>query len=157
VPQDGAVYPSGDLGRALADTARLIKAQIGVEVVTVDFGNWDMHSELGNLDSRFDTFNGMAGQMAAALKAFFTDLGTDADRVTLVTLTESGRRLQENGARGADHGWANATLLMGAGVNGGKYYGRWPGLDAGSVVDGDLAVTTDYAAFCQRSWSKGST
>ncbi len=61
----------------------------------------------------------------------------------MVTLTEFGRRLTENGAHGLDHGWGNATLLMGAGVNGGKYYGNWPGLDP-ATSDGDLAVTTDY-------------
>ena len=145
VPAHGATYPSGELGQTLADTARLIKAKVGVEVVTVDFGSWDMHSDIGASDSTGgDSFNGMTGQMALALKAFFTDLGVEGDRVTLVTLTEFGRRLQENGARGVDHGWANATLLMGAGVNGGQYYGTWPGLDADSVVDGDLAVTTDY-------------
>ena len=143
-PANGAVYPSGDLGRALADTARLIKAKVGVQVVTVDFGSWDMHTNLGTIDTSFGTFNGMTSQMALALKAFFIDLGLDANRVTLVTLTEFGRRLKENGARGVDHGWANATLLMGAGVNGGRYYGTWPGLDESSVVDGDLAVTTDY-------------
>ncbi|MBA2773145.1 MAG: DUF1501 domain-containing protein [Nocardioidaceae bacterium] len=143
-PANGATYPQSELGRAMSDTARLIKAQVGVEVVTLDYGSWDMHSSMGTLDGAGSTFNGMAGQMALALKAFFTDLGTEGNRVTLVTLTEFGRRLHENGARGLDHGWANATLLMGAGVNGGKYYGTWPGLDANSVVDGDLAVTTDY-------------
>ncbi len=143
-PANGAAYPNGDLGRALADTARLIRAKVGVQVVTVDFGSWDMHTNLGTIDTSFGTFNGMTSQMALALKAFFIDLGLDANRVTLVTLTEFGRRLKENGARGVDHGWANATLLMGAGVNGGRYYGTWPGLDESSVVDGDLAVTTDY-------------
>jgi len=143
-PANGARYPQSELGRAMSDTARLIKAQVGVEVVTLDYGSWDMHSNLGDLDSQTSTFNGMAGQMALALKAFFTDLGAEGNRVTLVTLTEFGRRLAENGARGLDHGWANATLLMGAGVNGGKYYGTWPGLDPNSIVDGDLAVTTDY-------------
>ncbi len=142
-PSGGARYPAGDLGKAMSDSARLIKAGVGVEVVTVDFGSWDMHSNVGNLDSGMDSFAGMTSNLASSLAAFFTDLGTVGNRVTVVTLTEFGRRLTENGARGLDHGWGNATLLMGAGVKGGKYYGNWPGLDP-ATSDGDLAVTTDY-------------
>lgn len=71
-------------------------------------------------------------------------MGPHASRVTLITLSEFGRRLQENGSAGVDHGYGNAVLLMGAGVRGGQYYGRWPGLGQAQQVDGDLAVTTDY-------------
>jgi uncharacterized protein (DUF1501 family) len=62
----------------------------------------------------------------------------------VVTLSEFGRRLSENASRGLDHGYGNAVLALGAGVKGGQYYGRWPGLGLGKQVDGDLAVTTDY-------------
>jgi hypothetical protein len=82
----------------------------------------------------------MATGLAQALAAFYADLGTHADRVTLVTLTEFGRRVAENGSRGLDHGWGNSMLLMGAGVRGGRYYGTWPGLGAANLTDGDLAV-----------------
>ena len=85
-----------------------------------------------------------ASGLAQALAAFYADLGAHADRVTLVTLTEFGRRVAENGSRGLDHGWGNTMLLMGAGVRGGRYYGTWPGLGAANLTDGDLAVTTDY-------------
>lgn len=145
VPANGAAYPDSDIGQALKDTARLVKARVGVEVVTLDYGTWDMHSRLGDLNSSGEaSMQGMVSNMAKALAAFFTDLGAEGDRVTLVTLTEFGRRVVENGAQGLDHGWGNATLLMGAGVKGGRYYGRWPGLSTKSTVDGDLAVTTDY-------------
>lgn len=66
--------------------------------------------------------------------------------VTLLTVSEFGRRVAENGSRGADHGHGNAMLLMGGGVKGGKVYGKWPGLSAGALVAGDLAATTDYRA-----------
>ena len=72
------------------------------------------------------------------------DLGPLRSRVTLVTISEFGRRVGENGNRGLDHGWGNMMLLMGGGVRGGRYYASWPGLDAGTLEDGDLAVTTDY-------------
>ncbi|MDQ3273565.1 MAG: DUF1501 domain-containing protein [Actinomycetota bacterium] len=145
VPANGATYPASDLGDALKDTARLVKAQVGVEVVTLDYGSWDMHSALGTLGSTGDaSMQGMVSNMGKALAAFFADLGVIGDRVTLVTLTEFGRRVVENGAAGLDHGWGNATLLMGAGVKGGRYYGTWPGLNLSSTADGDVSVTTDY-------------
>jgi uncharacterized protein (DUF1501 family) len=144
-PANGAAYPEGDLGAAIKDTARLIKARLGVEVVTIDHGGWDMHNFLGPVSatSRF-TMTGMLTELARALSAFFTDLGPLASKVTVVTITEFGRRLAENGAQGLDHGWATGMLLLGGGVRGGQYYGRWPGLTDAALVDGDLAVTTDY-------------
>ena len=143
-PANGARYPDSDLGRCLKDTARLIKARVGVKVVTLDYGSWDMHEHLGTLSSTgAASMNGMVKNLASSLAAFFADLGATGSRVTLVTLTEFGRRLAENGSAGLDHGWANATLVMGAGVRSG-YHGRWPGLAAANLNDGDLAVTTDY-------------
>jgi uncharacterized protein (DUF1501 family) len=144
-PAHGARYPDRGLGAALKDTARLIKARLGVEVVTIDFGGWDMHTRLASVDStNGKTMTTMLTELAQALSAFFTDLGAHANRVTVVTITEFGRRLVENGSAGLDHGWASAMLLLGGGVRGGRYYGKWPGLTASALVDGDLAVTTDY-------------
>lgn len=141
-PLNGAVYPNGDLGRSLATGARLIRADMGVQVLTVDYGDWDMHAGLGTLDGG-DMVNNVE-ELAAAIGAFFTDLGDLDSSVTLVTITEFGRRVAENASRGLDHGYGNAMLLAGAGVRGGKYYGQWPGLGSGNLVDGDLAVTRDY-------------
>jgi uncharacterized protein (DUF1501 family) len=141
----GAPYPATDLGDALKDTARLIKANVGVKVVTLDYGSWDMHTNVGTLQSTGEvTMKGMVHGFATAVAAFLKDLGPVAGRVTLVTLTEFGRRVAQNGTGGLDHGWANATFAFGAGVKGGQYHGSWPGLGAGSLVDGDLKVTTDY-------------
>lgn len=142
-PAAGAVYPEGSFGEAMRDTAQLIKAQVGIEVVTLDHGSWDMHSNVGTLAATSPvSMKGMVTTLAKGLAAFFADLGAHGDRVTLVTLTEFGRRVQENGARGLDHGWANSTLVLGAGVRGGRYFGTWPGLD--DLADGDLRVTTNY-------------
>jgi uncharacterized protein (DUF1501 family) len=137
-----AVYPAGDLGRCLADTARLIRHGVGVETVAIDYGDWDMHVALGKADrgpmaDNIDVF-------ARAVAAFFQDLGPLSERVTLVTLSEFGRRTEENGAHGFDHGYGNAMLLFGAGVAGGRVHTQWPGLTEGSLVSGDLAVTRDY-------------
>jgi len=141
-PFFGAVYPSGDLGRSLADAARLVRADIGAEVITVDCGSWDMHVGVGGVDSGLLTT--AVEELALALTAFFIDLGSLGSRVTVVTISEFGRRVAENANNGLDHGWGNVMLLLGAGVRGGRYHGTWPGLGAGKLVDGDLAVTNDY-------------
>jgi len=142
-PRNGAVYPGGAFGLALADTARLLRADVGAEVVTVDYGSWDMHANLGTFE-RGGSMATMAADLAQGIAAFFTDLGALGSRVTMVTISEFGRRVEENGNLGLDHGYGNAMLLFGAGVRGGDVYGEWPGLGAVNRVDGDLAVTRDY-------------
>ena len=141
-PLNGAVYPGGDLGKSLGDAARLVRADIGAEVITVDAGAWDMHVGVGGVDAGLLTT--AVEELALALNAFFTDLGSLGSRVTVVTISEFGRRVAENANNGLDHGWGNVMLLLGAGVRGGRYHGTWPGLGDGKLVDGDLAVTNDY-------------
>lgn len=142
----GVTYPNTDLGSALKDVARLVKANIGLRTATLDCGDWDMHEDLGTAVAGkryYDHLNALA----SALAAFAADLGPDGMRkVTLVTISEFGRRAAQNGSGGLDHGYGNAMLLLGGNVKGGKVYGNWPGLASSQLVDGDLAVTTDYRA-----------
>ncbi len=135
-------YPDTPLGRALADTARLIRHGAGLQTVTIDSGDWDMHSGLGKAGTGWMA-NHLTG-LATALAAFAQDLGPLLSRVTVVTLSEFGRRARENGSGGVDHGHGNAVLLLGGGVAGGKVHGRWPGLTPDALDHGDLAGTTDY-------------
>ncbi|GAB7050199.1 DUF1501 domain-containing protein [Catenuloplanes indicus] len=129
-------YPDTGLGRALRDVGRLIKADAGLVAAAVDSGDWDMHEGLGA------RMHDNLGQLAAALAAFAAD--TAGRRVTLLTISEFGRRVAENGSGGLDHGYGNAMFVLGDGVRGGTVHGAWPGLGAGRLVNGDLAVTTDY-------------
>jgi hypothetical protein len=140
--RNGAVYPAKSvLGAALADAAVLLRANLGVQTITLDVGNWDMHSGLGI------TGNGwMATQLAdlaGSLAAFATDLGPLLDRVTVLTISEFGRRVTENGSGGVDHGHGNAVMLLGGGLLPGVH-GTWPGLADANLDQGDLAGTTDY-------------
>lgn len=145
-PANGAVYPGTALGAALRDVARLIKAKSGLVTAAVDCGDWDMHEGLGTAVKGQRMYDNLAGT-ASALAAFAADLGPDGlATVTLVTVSEFGRRVQENASRGADHGHGNAMLVLGGGVRGGKVYGAWPGLSPAALVAGDLAATTDYRA-----------
>jgi uncharacterized protein (DUF1501 family) len=143
LPMNGATYLSTDLGRALAESARLLRADFGAEVITVDCGGWDMHTAMGNFDGglMLRSVQDLAGNLAA----FFKDLGTLADKVTVVTISEFGRRVEENANRGLDHGYGNVMLLAGAGVKGGAFYApEWPGLAPAALIDGDLAMRRDY-------------
>ena len=135
-----SAYPDTDLGQALAQVARVIRGNVGVEVFTVDQGDWDMHAGLGTADGGWMVNN--LRELAGAVAAFLADLGDQADKVTLVTISEFGRRVVENASQGLDHGYGNVMLLAGAGVRGGRYYGSWPGLRTDG--DADLLVTTDY-------------
>jgi uncharacterized protein (DUF1501 family) len=141
-PAAGARYPEGALGIALREVARLVKSGVGLRAATIDVGDWDMHVGLGTSDRgwMFDQLS----RLGQALAAFATDLGDRFADVTLVTLSEFGRRVAENGSGGVDHGHGNACLVLGGGVVGGKVHGTWPGLGAGQLDEGDLAGTTDY-------------
>lgn len=145
-PHNGAVYPTDwrarDLAEALSNTAQLIRADVGTEVVAIDYGSWDMHTGIGNLQG--GDMQAMLKGLASAMAAVLTDVSDLGDRVTVVTISEFGRRAAVNGGGGLDHGWGNMMLLFGGGVKGGQYYGQWPGLGADALVDGDLKVTTDY-------------
>ncbi len=138
-PENAAVYPGTDLGRALGQVARVIKGDVGVAVLTVDQGDWDMHTDMGNVEGGRMMQN--ADDFAKSLAAFLTDLGPFADKVTVVTISEFGRRVEENASGGTDHGYGNVMFLAGAGVVGG-YHAHWPGL--ANTYDADLLVTIDY-------------
>ena len=135
-----ATYPDTDLGRGLAVAARMIRGDVGIRVLTLDQGNWDMHTNLGTLG-----WGGMirnAEDFGLAISSFFADLGDQRPKVTLVALSEFGRRVAENANYGLDHGYGNAMWAFGSGVKGGRYYGSFPSLQ--NTVDADLLVTTDY-------------
>lgn len=139
-----AAYPEGPLQSVLANTATLIKANLGAKFITIDYGDWDMHTGLGQPETGGWMFDHLK-HLGESLAHFFSDLGTVANRVTVVTLTEFGRRIEQNGSgaeAGLDHGYGNAMLVLGAGVNGGDVRGNWIGLDQDN--DGDVSLANDY-------------
>ncbi len=137
-PSGTAGYTNGSFSQSLRAVGRLIRMNVGVDVVTVDYGGWDMHN---NLVAEFAT---RTTEFSRALAAFWTDMANYQDRITLVTMTEFGRRFQENANQGTDHGSASGMLILSGNVKGGKIYGTWPGLAPAALVSGDLAITTDY-------------
>jgi uncharacterized protein (DUF1501 family) len=141
-PDNGADYPKSPFGNALKQIAQLIKADVGLEIAFTDVGGWDTHAGEGGAQGQLSN---RLRDYGLAIAAFAKDLGSRMGDVTLVTMSEFGRTVKENGNRGTDHGHANVMLLLGGGVKGGKVYGRWPGLDASHLYENrDLAVTTDF-------------
>jgi uncharacterized protein (DUF1501 family) len=141
-PENGAEYPRSAFGQALRQIAQLTKAGVGLEVAFAEVGGWDTHvnqgSSQGQLAARLDDF----GRSIAALVA---DLGDRMADTLVLTMSEFGRAVDENGNRGTDHGHGNAMMIIGGGVRGGHVYGRWPGLAASARYEArDLAVTTDF-------------
>ena len=118
IPASTERYPTGRFGPSLAQIARLIKADVGLEIAFTEIQGWDTHVNQG----------GAKGQMANRLKdlaeglaTFYRDLGDRMEDVVLITLSEFGRTARENGNRGTDHGHANVMFALGGPVRGGKF------------------------------------
>jgi uncharacterized protein (DUF1501 family) len=137
-PENGAVYPDTPFGRQMREVAQLIKAGIGLEVACIDIGGWDHHNQLNA------ALAPLLQQFAETLAAFRIDLGSRMDGISLVAMTEFGRRAYENGSGGTDHGVGGVLFALGGGVVGGRVYADWPGLQSGDLLDGNLSITTDY-------------
>ena len=143
-PANGAEYPRSPFGAALRQIAQLIKADVGLEIAFAESGNWDHHANegaaVGLLANRLD-------DLSRGMAALARDLGDRMQDVVIMTMSEFGRSVNENGSRGTDHGHGNAMMVLGGAVRGGKVYGQWPGLAREQRHDGrDLAITTDFRA-----------
>jgi uncharacterized protein (DUF1501 family) len=141
-PSTDLMYPDSEFGLGLRQIAMLIKAEVGLEVAAIDVGGWDTHFAQGGSEG---LMAGLLSDLAHGLAAFYADVYDFADRLSIVTMSEFGRRVQENGSLGTDHGHGSMMMLMGGNIVGGKVHGAWPGLSDGQLIGpGDLAVTTDY-------------
>ncbi len=142
LPRNGAEYPRTQFGQRLMQIAQLIKADVGLEVAFADVGGWDTHvnqgASTGQLAARLDDF-------AKSIAALVADLGDRMADVTIMTMSEFGRTVRQNGNGGTDHGHASALFVIGGDVHGKKVYGKWPGLEPEQLYEGrDLALTTDF-------------
>ena len=141
-PQNGALYPKSEFGQRMLQIAQLIKSNVGLEIAFADVGGWDTHvnqgAATGQLANRLDDF-------ARSIAAFVQDLDGRMNDVVILTMSEFGRTASENGTRGTDHGHATAFFVIGGDVQGGRVYGKWPGLNPDQLNEGrDLRLTTDF-------------
>ncbi len=136
--ENAAVYPTTTFGTQLKEVAQLIKSKVGLQMACVDINGWDHHTNIST------ALPPLLDELAKGLLAFNTDLGNTMKNVTVITMTEFGRRVKENASGGTDHGAGSAMLLMGGGVIGGQVYSEWPGIADANLFNGDLDVTIDY-------------
>ena len=139
LPENGAVYPATGFGNGMKSIAALIKANTGVEAAHLDYNGWDHHSGQGPVDG---VYAYMIGDLASTIEAFYLDLQAKLGEITLVVMSEFGRRIEENGTAGTDHGHGNCMYVMGGNVVGGQVLTQWPGL--ANSGNGDLDITIDY-------------
>lgn len=140
-PSNGATYPRSPLGRRLQDLARLIHADVGLQLAATEAGGWDTHILQGREKGPFAQ---RVKDLGDSLAAFATDLGPRLEDVLVVVFTEFGRTAHENGNRGTDHGTGGAMLVLGGKVRGGRVHGPWKGLSEPYLVDGrDVPSLTD--------------
>ncbi len=138
VPDNSAEYPDGGFGRQLMNAAQLIKSGIGLEVVCIDTGGWDTHSDQASRQAR------RLREFSEGLAAFYKDLGSFRQDVLILAMTEFGRTVRENASHGTDHGNASAWLAIGGRVKGGVF-GQWPGLGTDRLYLGRyLDFSIDY-------------
>jgi uncharacterized protein (DUF1501 family) len=137
-----AIYPNSPLGNSLKQIAQLIKMDVGLEVAFAESTGWDTHFNQG-------TENGVFARNVADLSnsiiAFWNDISAYQDDVTIMTMTEFGRTVKQNGTGGTDHGRGSCNFILGNDVNGGRVHGVLHPLAIENLEDGrDLAVTTDF-------------
>lgn len=145
-PAGGASYGGDGFGRALREVARLIKAEVGLEVACVDLDGWDTHFVQGTTGG---AHGNLADRLASGLAAFWADLEQRRSRVTVVVMTEFGRRVYENSSLGTDHGRGFTMFALGEDVAGGQVHGRYPTIEDAPVGSellgpGGLPVLIDY-------------
>lgn len=142
VPARGAVYPNGKFGESLRQIAQLIKADVGLEVAFAESGGWDTHANQGSSQG---TLARRLGELSNGIAALYTDLGDRMSDVVILTMSEFGRTVRQNGNSGTDHGHGTCFLALGGNVQGGQVLGQWPGLAPEQLYENrDLAVTTDF-------------
>ena len=141
-PAAGVQYPNSPFGHALEQIAQLIRSNVGLEIAFTELGGWDTHANQGN--SRGQLSNRLK-DFGDGLAALYRDLNDRMHNIVIITMTEFGRAMRQNGSGGTDHGHASCLFLAGGPVKGGKVYGRWPGLAPEQLHEGrDLALTTDF-------------
>lgn len=142
-PASGAAYPSDFFGESLKSTAALIKAEIGVEAISIDLDGWDTHEKQGPFEGWMAD---LMTQLSEGLAAFHEDLAAGKGQpVTTMVMSEFGRNTHENGSAGTDHGAGGLMMAMGSAIKGGRVLTEWPGLERKNMFEEqDLQVTIDY-------------
>ncbi len=147
-----AAAAANSLGSALQLTAQMIVTEPSVKICHVVIGGFDTHQDESNRQ------DALLAEVDTAVSAFMQDLAAhgQAGRVVLMTWSEFGRRISENGSQGTDHGAAAPVFIIGEPVKGGLY-GEQPSLTS-TIDGGNLKYTVDFRSVYQtliRDWLQG--
>lgn len=134
-----ATYSNNNIAKQLAIVARLIKGQLGTKVYMVTIDGFDTHANQANSHAT------QMQRLADAIDDFYTDLTAygNQDDVLCMTVSEFGRRVEENGSQGTDHGAAAPMMLFGGGLNGNGFVGTHPSL-TNLDANGNMIHSTDF-------------
>ncbi len=143
-PNITAKYPVSALGNSLKQIAQLVKMDVGLEVGFAESGGWDTHLNQG---AENGIFARNAKDLSESITALWNDLEGYQDDVVIMTMTEFGRTVKQNGTGGTDHGRASCSFILGNQIAGGQVYQNMKDLSKEHLEDGrDLAVSTDFRA-----------
>jgi len=124
--------------QATQTVAQLIRMDVGLQVACLDFGGWDTH------EYQSGKINNLIRQWSSNLRALFDDMQAAQKNMTLVVVSEFGRRLRANASGGTDHGHAGALWLLDTQGRNLLPATQWPGLSAPQLDQGlDLQKTHD--------------
>jgi uncharacterized protein (DUF1501 family) len=146
VPGNSAIYPDTEFAETMKSVAQMIRMDLGLEAATVDLGGWDTHENQaygGSPDQGY--FANLVKELADGMHAFWSDLLEWHGRLTVVVMSEFGRRVRENHNLGTDHGHGGLMMVLSSNVRERKVYGTWPGLAQNQLFESvDVAATTDF-------------
>ncbi len=137
----GAPLPKGFAGEA-RQLASLLVRDSRIQLAFMALGGWDTHINQGGVTGLLAN---RLTPLAEGLAVLVERLGEVYRDTTIVVMSEFGRTVHENGNGGTDHGYGNVIWLLGGAIQGGKVYGKWPGLAKSELFEQrDLKVTTDF-------------
>ncbi len=137
--ENSVAYSENSISRQLANIARMIKGNLGTKVYMVTLGGFDTHANQGVRHEE------LLSNMSDAVKLFFDDLSASGldKKVLAMTFSEFGRRPEENGSKGTDHGAAAPLMLFGPALDGNGFLGKHPSLTTLNE-DGNIIYNIDF-------------
>lgn len=148
-------FPNSSFGRQLSQIERMITNGMQLPVYKVSLDGFDTHA------NQRDVHNNLMNHLGQGLASFVQSMKHHKlwNNVLIVTYSEFGRRVQENGSAGTDHGSGSVNMVLGGAITGGLY-GDNPNLNEDALINGDLTHSTDfreiYATIAQRWWKRPS-
>lgn len=137
-------FPSGELSSHLQDIARIIKSDIDIPILVTESAVWDTHVGQGAEEG---LLSGCINNLSECLDSFVAEIGERIEDVTVVTVTEFGRTVFENGNKGTEHGKGTCMFVLNGNLKRKNIIADWKDLKPENLFEGrEIPITTDYRA-----------